>query len=183
MKCFDFIRAKYFLYCLVKRNGFDHAKFIKKHKYFYAMGEKCFYQPYNLPADSQYIRFGNNVVIASNVNFICHDVVHHVLNHLSESGGEYRTYRNVIDIRDNCFIGAGSIILAGVTIGPNAIVAAGSIVNKNVPEGSVVAGVPAKMVGTFDALCQKREIWSGSEIANMKSRDQIKVLWEVHDCK
>ena len=51
MKKFDLIRVKYFLYCLIKRNGYDHAKFIKKHNCFKEMGEECFFQPYNLPAD------------------------------------------------------------------------------------------------------------------------------------
>lgn len=49
------------------------------------MGENCFFQPYNLPADSKFIRLGNNVVVASNVNFVCHDVIHHVLNHLPKT--------------------------------------------------------------------------------------------------
>ena len=90
MKRFDFIRAKYFIYCLIRRSGFDPARFIKKHKCFHGMGENCFYQPYNLPADSQFIRFGNNVVVASNANFICHDVIHHVLNNMENSGGGIR---------------------------------------------------------------------------------------------
>ncbi len=88
MKRFDFIRIKYFFYCLFKRSGFDHAKYIKKHNCFHAMGENCFYQPYNLPADSKFIRFGDNVVVASDVSFICHDVIHHVLNSLPERGGD-----------------------------------------------------------------------------------------------
>ncbi|WP_140401463.1 hypothetical protein [Eubacterium sp. An11] len=111
MKKFDFIRMKYFLYCLVKRSGFDHARFIKKHNCFNAMGENCFFQPYNLPADSQFIRFGNNVVVASDVSFVCHDVIHHVLNHHPKFTGEYSVYWDVIDIKDNVFIGTGSIIL------------------------------------------------------------------------
>ena len=90
MKLFDFIRARYFLYCLIKRSGFDHARFIKKNRCFHEMGENCFYQPYNLPADSQFIRFGNNIVVASSVNFICHDVIHHVLNHMKNSKGGIR---------------------------------------------------------------------------------------------
>lgn len=51
-----------------------------------------------------------------------------------------------VAIGDDCWIGAGSVILDGVTIGNGSIVAAGSVVNRNVPEKSVVAGVPAKIV-------------------------------------
>jgi hypothetical protein len=51
-----------------------------------------------------------------------------------------------VDIRDNVFIGHGCIIQPGVTIGPNAIVCAGTVVNRDVDEGMVVAGIPAKTV-------------------------------------
>ena len=87
MKRFDLIRVKYFLYCLIKRSGYDHAKFIKRHNCFKEMGENCFFQPYNLPADSKFIRLGNNVVVASDVSFVCHDVIHHVFNNLPDFGG------------------------------------------------------------------------------------------------
>jgi acetyltransferase-like isoleucine patch superfamily enzyme len=46
----------------------------------------------------------------------------------------------------NCFIGTRSIILPGVTIGDGCVVDAGSVVNKDVPEGSAVAGNPAKII-------------------------------------
>ena len=49
-------------------------------------------------------------------------------------------------IERNAWIGAGAIILPGVTIGENAVVAAGAVVNKDVPANTVVAGVPAKKV-------------------------------------
>lgn len=49
-------------------------------------------------------------------------------------------------IGNNCFIGARSIILPGITIGDHAIVAAGSVVTKDVPANSIVAGNPAKVI-------------------------------------
>jgi carbonic anhydrase/acetyltransferase-like protein (isoleucine patch superfamily) len=62
-----------------------------------------------------------------------------------------------IDIRDNVFIGHGAIILHGVTIGPNAVVAAGAVVNKDVLPGTIVGGVPAKQIGTVEGLLAKLE--------------------------
>ena len=55
------------------------------------------------------------------------------------------------------FIGSNTTILNNVRIGPNAIIAAGSIVNKDVPPNSVVAGVPARVIGSFDEYVQKRK--------------------------
>ena len=60
-----------------------------------------------------------------------------------------------IDIRDNVFVGFNAIILPGVTIGPNAIVGAGAVVTKDVAEGDIVAGVPAKVIGTVPDLLTK----------------------------
>ena len=48
------------------------------------------------------------------------------------------------------FIVANSTILYDVTIGDNVIIGAGSLVNKDIPEGTVAAGVPAKVIGQFD---------------------------------
>lgn len=60
-----------------------------------------------------------------------------------------------IDIRDNVFIGYNSIVLRNVTIGPNAIVAAGAVVTKDVAEGDIVAGVPPKPIGRVADLVEK----------------------------
>lgn len=68
-----------------------------------------------------------------------------------EQGGK-REFGNV-EIGDNVFIGVNSVILPNVKIGKDAIVGASSLVNKNIPEGAIVAGVPAKIVGSiYDKL-------------------------------
>jgi acetyltransferase-like isoleucine patch superfamily enzyme len=54
-----------------------------------------------------------------------------------------------IHIKQNAWIGAGSIILPGITIGENAVVAAGAVVTRNVPANTVVAGIPAKIIKTI----------------------------------
>jgi hypothetical protein len=62
-----------------------------------------------------------------------------------------------IDIRDNCFIGYGAIIMPRVTIGPDSVVAAGAVVVKDVPPGVVVGGNPAKVICTLEELLTKVE--------------------------
>jgi acetyltransferase-like isoleucine patch superfamily enzyme len=51
-----------------------------------------------------------------------------------------------IVLKRNCWIGANSVILPGVTVGENSVVAAGSVVTKDVPADTVVAGVPARVI-------------------------------------
>jgi acetyltransferase-like isoleucine patch superfamily enzyme len=52
-------------------------------------------------------------------------------------------------IKKNAWIGAGATILPGVTVGENAVEAAGSVVSKDVPANTVVGGVPAKIIKTI----------------------------------
>lgn len=83
------------------------------------------------------VKIGNNVNIAWDCNILDRDY------HAFESDSEV-TKRVVIE--DRVWIGARSIILKGVTIGEGAVVAAGSVVTKNVPPKCLVAGNPAKVI-------------------------------------
>lgn len=72
-------------------------------------------------------------------------------NILSEGHPIDPTNRKAMDVKPvvikrNAWIGAGATILAGVTIGENSIVAAGAVVNKDVPANCVVGGIPAKVL-------------------------------------
>lgn len=62
-----------------------------------------------------------------------------------------------ITVKDNCFIGARALIMQNVTIGNNCIVGMGSIVTKDVPDHSVVAGVPAKVICTTEQYLEKHK--------------------------
>ena len=57
---------------------------------------------------------------------------------------------NSIVIKRNAWIGAGATILPGVTIGENSIIAAGAVVSKNVPDNTIVGGIPAKVIKSID---------------------------------
>ena len=131
------------------------TKYIVKHKIFKEVGENFFFQPRMLPSDPELIKFHNNVSVASDVTFITHDIAHNVLNNLGE--GYFPYNYGCIEVLDNVFIGANSTILPNIKIGPNAIIAAGSVVTKDVPENSIVAGVPAKVIGTFNDYVEKRK--------------------------
>ncbi|RAI88459.1 sugar O-acetyltransferase [Algoriphagus yeomjeoni] len=53
-------------------------------------------------------------------------------------------------IKKNAWIGAGAIVLPGVTIGENSVIAAGAVVSKDVPDNTVVGGIPAKILKTIE---------------------------------
>lgn len=91
--------------------------------------------------------------ISSGVTFVTHDGAIWVLS------GQER-YMDVIrygkiEIKDNCFIGTRSTILPGVSIGPNSIVGAGSLVRKDVEPNSVYAGVPARRICSLEEYAEK----------------------------
>lgn len=131
------------------------TKYIIRKKLFAEVGKNFFFQPRIVPLNAEYIHIHNNVVIASDVTFVCHDVIQKVFNNLDPEKQIKKKY-GCIELMDNVFIGSNSTILYDVRIGPNAIVAAGSVVTKDVPPGSVVGGVPAKVIGSFDDLYHKR---------------------------
>jgi acetyltransferase-like isoleucine patch superfamily enzyme len=89
------------------------------------------------------LTIGNNVRIAAHVVIIPANHKFEDPETLIMNQGETR---KGIKIEDDVWIGAGSIILDGVTIGKGSVVGAGSVVSKNVPSYCVVAGVPAKKI-------------------------------------
>lgn len=66
--------------------------------------------------------------------------------HPEEPSQRHTLLTKPIVIKQNAWLGANVTVLAGVTIGRNAIVAAGSVVTKDVPDNSVVAGTPARVI-------------------------------------
>lgn len=105
------------------------------------------------------ITVGRNVFINSCCNFqdqggitigdgsqIGHKVILATLNHGIAPEDRGTLYPAPISIGKNVWIGASTTIVAGVTIGDNSIVGAGSVVTKDVPTNTIVAGVPARVI-------------------------------------
>ena len=143
---------------LTIRDGVKRTAYLKKRNVYAGIGENVMIQSRKIPLYPELIRIGNNVRMASNVLFVTHDVVHNMLNRISPKtekilvGGVFHEKVGCIEIGNNVFIGTGSIILYDTKIGSNVIVAAGSIITKDVPDNVVVAGIPAKVIGTFDTF-------------------------------
>jgi acetyltransferase-like isoleucine patch superfamily enzyme len=91
------------------------------------------------------IEIGNKVLIAADVAFLnSDDHRYDIVGKTMWDSGRGDQFR--ITIEDDIWIGHGAIILAPAYIGRGSIIAAGSVVNKDVPRYSIVAGVPAKVV-------------------------------------
>ena len=136
-------------------NSDKRNRYLKKHHVFKEMGENVFFQPRFIPSDPNLIKFHNNVIVTSNVTFVNHDIFHLGLNNLQQ--GTFSYEQRCIEVMENVFIGCNSTILGGVRIGPNALIAAGSVVTKDVLPNTVVAGNPAKEIGRFDEFVAKRK--------------------------
>lgn len=97
-----------------------------------------------------YIKIGDHVMFGPNVTFITgnhrYDIVGKYMTQVTEAEKKDEDDGPIILEGDN-WIGANSTVLKGVTIGEGAIVAAGALVNKNVPPFSIVGGVPARIIG------------------------------------
>jgi len=89
------------------------------------------------------IEIGENTTLAYQVTVLTSANPNAKYNSL---GKIYPPMTAPVIIKENVWIGARAVILPGVTIGPMSVVAAGSVVNKDVPGGVVVAGIPARII-------------------------------------
>lgn len=143
-------------------NAAQRANFLRRNNIFGLVGERVGYSPRKIPLYPKLIKLHNNVNLAADVTLITHDVSDNMINNTEYAKGKRLPEKiGCIEIMDNVFIGAGSSILYDVRIGPNVIIGAGSMVTKDIPANSVAAGVPARVIGTFEDFVSKRIAWGG----------------------
>ena len=128
-----------------------YAAWLRRHGGLHAMGPGCLVNYDATITDPAYTRLGRGVCLAT-CSLIGHDASVAVLN---PAYGVKLDAVGKVDVGDFVFIGHQAIVLPGVTIGSRSIVAAGAVVNKDVPEGSIVGGVPARVIGRTADLVEK----------------------------
>lgn len=138
---------------IIMRNRFNQF-FLDNESYARKLGVKigsdCFIGTRNFGSEPYLISIGDHVQVTSGVRFFTH------------GGGwvfrdevpDFDCFGKIV-IKNNVYIGHGTIILPGTTIESNVIVGARSVITKSVPSGVVVAGNPAKIVGSIDEQKKK----------------------------
>src|SRR5699024_8450057 len=100
-------------------SAFKRGKLLRSYGDMKYCGNNIFFQPRKYPGDPELLKFKDNVVVASDVTFISHDVMHHMFNNLDSNSTAY--HMAPIEVGNNVFIGSRSIILPGVRIEDNCI--------------------------------------------------------------
>jgi acetyltransferase-like isoleucine patch superfamily enzyme len=135
----------------------DYVKYLERHDVKIGKGT-FFFDPKSTTVDIQrpwMLHIGEYCKITQNVTILCHDYSRSVLR---------RVYGDVVGesketwIGNNVFIGLNTVVCMGAHIGNNVIIGAGSVVTGNIPDNSVAAGSPARVICTLEEYYQNRKV-------------------------
>ena len=141
---------------IAEANGFKH-------------GERCAFMGEVIidPGHCWLIEVGDDVTLAPRVHVLAHDAS------TKRELGYTRIAK--VKIGNNVFVGASTIILPGVNIGNNVIIGAGSVVTHDIPDNSVAAGNPCKVITTYDEFMARKR----AEMSQGKIYDKSYVIGSV----
>ena len=133
---------------------------------------KNFFGNFNLTVqDDAEVTIGDNCNFGPNVTIVTpvHPMIAKERREILTSTGEIKRlcYAKPVHIGNDCWLGASVTICPGVTIGDNCVIGAGSVVTRDIPEGSFAAGVPCRVIrkiGPEDSMRNKPEILADNSV-------------------
>ena len=134
------------------------------------IGKNCLIATRRWSSEPYLISIGDNVQVTENVCFYTHGGGNIIRSQIPD----FDCFGKIA-IQDWAYIGSGSIILPGVTIGKGALVAAGSVVTKSVPDNTVVAGNPARIISTTSEYIARNEKYN-AHTYGLSFKEKKKIL-------
>ena len=141
------------------------------------IGEDTFIATKKWSWEPYLVSIGNHCGIAQDVSFHTHGGGRIARKYIPD----FDAFGRIV-VQDWCYVGSGAQIMPGVTIGENSMVAAGSIVTKSVPPGSVVAGNPARIICSVEDYIEKNRKYNLSS-KRMSHSQKRRFLTGLDDSK
>ncbi len=170
-----FVRAQWRYYLICRRDNVVWMRHLGGR-----VGDNCELLINHFGSEPWLISIGDRVTIAPGTRLLTHDGAPRIFRGRFADSSRFGNRFGTIVIRDDCFVGADSVILPGVSIGPRSIVGAGSVVAHDVPADTVVAGVPARRICSLDEYIAKtRARWIPTAARDRRElrRDLTRALW------
>lgn len=178
MKILTFFKKTYSLLFLglFGRHKFARFKGVK-------FGRSCRLYIINWGSEPWLINLGDNVTVTAGCRFITHDGSTCLVYGSDDT--RYQRFGE-INVGNNVFIGVNSIVMPGVNIGNDIVIGAGSVVTKDLQDGYVYVGVPAKPICTLAEYSAKikRTCSTDGELVSAKGyREKIRLALELQSLK
>ena len=137
-------------FLFINRNNKNKVRYLRKAGATIGEGTRLLCGVSSFGTEPYLISVGKDCLLTGGISIVTHDGGVSVLNNLNMFNEIKMDKVAPVEIGNNVFIGAKTIIMPGVKIGNNVIIGAGSIVARNIPDNSVAAGVPAKVLKSVD---------------------------------
>lgn len=177
-KVLSYLRKKFSLKYKLLSASFPERADILRNQFFH-LGVNVELHTLDFGTEPYLISIDDNVCIAAGVRFITHDVsCFRMARYLGIHTSNVDKVGCIV-LKNNCFIGAYSILMPNVVVGKNSVVAAGSVVTKPIPDGEVWGGNPARFIMKTDEYAQKvlnmSKEYPWMEIRDYISEEELKV--------